>query len=441
LAGQPGRPGEASPAGRLARRLPYFYGWIIVLVSFLCVFIMGATSFWALPVFVGPMHEDTGWSHTTIFLGLSVHFMVSGFGGFILGRFADLKGGAAKLLLAGVLIDAFALISLRWVESPLQFILVYGLIGGLGGTSIRLVQATLISKWFVARRGTAVGMASNGGSLSALIMVPLIAVLIEQFGWRDAWAILGVLTLVVLLPFVPLVVRAPEDLGLLPDNGVQAVPGRRSAESEESFHLRDVIRMASFWLLLFGVLIGNYSLQAHTVVMVPYLEDIGYSSSEAATALSAYGLFSLGMRFVWGTLADRWGVRLAIIIQAVASAIGAFLLMQVAGTWSLFFIIGCQGLAIGGFPPLQIMIWPEFFGRIHLGGIVGVTQPFTTIAGAIAPVIVGLLFDQTGSYEAALWMLMGTWIICAVVMIVVRPGRRSPLTMPPPADSSSALLP
>jgi MFS family permease len=215
---------------------------------------------------------------------------------------------------------------------------------------------------------------------------------------------------------------------------MQAAPGRRSAESEQSYRLGDVIGMGSFWFLLFGVLVGNYSLQAHTVVMVPHLEDIGYSSAQAATALSAYGFFSLGMRFVWGTIADRRGVRMAITLQAITSAIGAFLLMQVAGTWSLLLIIGFQGLVMSGFPPLQIMVWPEFFGRMHIGSIIGVTQPFTTIAGATAPVIAGFLFDQTGSYEAALWMLMGTWLTCAMVMIVVRPGRRSLERIP--ADSS-----
>jgi cyanate permease len=81
---------------------------------------------------------------------------------------------------------------------------------------------------------------------------------------------------------------------------------------------------------------------------------------------------------------------------------------------------------MSGYPPLQIMVWPEFFGRAHLGSIVGITQPFTVIAGALAPVVTGFLFDQTDSYDAALWMLVGTWLLCSTVMIVVQPGGRSP---------------
>lgn len=415
----------------LARRLPFFYGWIIVLTGFLCVFVMGATSFWALPVFVGPMHEDTGWSHTTIFLGLSVFFLLSGLGGFVFGRITDLKGGASRLLLLGVLLESAALFSLRWVESPLQFVVVYGAIGGLGGSSIRIVQATIIAKWFVARRGAAVGMASNGGSISALVMIPVTALLIRELGWRDAWSVLGVITMLLLLPLVPFTVRSPEDIGLEPDNGAAPVTGRRNAASERSYHLRDVVRTGMFWLLMLGVLIGNFSLQGHTVVMVPYLEDIGYSSAQAAAALSMYGLFSLGMRFIWGTMADVKGVRLTIVAQAGLSAFGVLLLFQAGVSMPvLYLIIAFQGLAMSGYPPLQIMVWPEFFGRAHIGSIVGVTQPFATVTGALAPVIVGALFDFTGTYETALWMLIGTWLACSAVMLVVRPVTANAQTHP-----------
>jgi len=416
---------ESRYATAVAGRLPFFYGWVIVFISFLCVFIMGATSFWALPVFVSPMHDDTGWSHTAIFAGLSVHFFVSAVGGLIAGRYTDRRGGASRLLAGGVLVLAGALIGLRWVESPLQFIAVYGVIGGAGGTSLRIVQATLISKWFVARRGAAVGLAANGGSISALVMVPLTALLIEAAGWRDAWTVLGFFALVVMLPLVPLAVRAPEDIGLEPDNGAPARPGGvRSAASEQSFTVSEAVRLRQFWMLMMAVLVGNYSLQTHTVVMVPHIEDIGFSSAMAATALAAYGLFSLAMRFIWGTLADRRGVRIAIFGQSLLTAAAAFLLMQISGSLSLYLIIGLQGLTMSGFPPLQIMVWPEFFGRAHIGSIIGLTQPFTTIAGSIGPVVAGLLFDLTDGYDTALWMLVGTWLACAAMMLLATPARR-----------------
>ncbi len=412
-------------AGRLNQRLPFFYGWVIVFICVLCVFMNGATTFWAIPVFAGPMTDDTGWSKGAILGALSLRFIVSATGGLLVGRFADIGGGAARILLFGVLIDGVALLSIRWVDSPLLFILLYGVMGGLGGTGVRLVQSTLIPKWFVARRGLAVGFASNGGGLSAIIMAPVTAWLIGQFGWRDAWGVLAIIMMVMLLPLVPFAVRSPEDLGLQPDNGATVKRSVRSAATERSFTLHDVVHTWQFWLLLTGVLIGNFSLQTHTVIMVPHLhDDAGFSSAKAASALSIYGVFSLAMRFVWGGLADRFSVRVAIILQALMTGIAAFLLLQVSGTFSLYVIMAFQGMTLSGYPPLQILVWPEFFGRMHIGSIVGLTQFVSTFAGAAGPLLVGVLYDRTGSHNTSLWMLMGTWAACLLVMLIVKPAQK-----------------
>ena len=416
-----GHPGLSIARG-LSDRLPFFYGWVIVFIGFICVFISGTTSFWAIPVFVDPMSEDTGWSHSSILISLSIRFIMAAIGGLFLGRFADRRGGAARMLFIGVLLDAMALFAVRWAESPLQFIVIYGVIGGAGGTSVRLVQATLISKWFVARRGAAVGFSANGGGFSAIIMAPVTAFLISELGWRDAWGVLGLIMVCALLPMVPLAVRSPEDMGLLPDNGATLKSSTRSAASERSFALSDVIRTWQFWLLLLGVILGNFSLQLHTYVMVPYFRDIGFSASVAASALSVYGITSIGMRFFWGIAGDRLTVRVAVLVQSTLTAIGAWLLLQVGGTFSLYIIMAFQGMMLSGFPPLQILIWPEFFGRLHIGSIIGITQFFTTVVGAAGPLIAAFVYDETGSYEAAIIMLIGTWVACMLVMLIVKPA-------------------
>ena len=409
-------------------RLPFFYGWLIVFIGFLCVFMNGATTFWAMPLFVGPMSEDTGWSHTSILIALSIRFIMSALGGLFFGRFADRRGGAARILLIGVVLDAGILLTIQFVSSPLQFVLLYGVAGGLAGTGVRIVMATLTAKWFVARRGAAVGFSANGGGFSAIIMSPITALLIAEFGWRSAWGILGVIMIVVLLPLVPLAVRAPEDMGLEPDNGFVPRTAVRSAAAERSFALGDVIRTWQFWLLMLGVTLGNYSLQLHTYVMVPHFEDIGFSSTTAASALSVYGFTSIGMRFFWGMLGDRISVRFTIVVQSTLTAVAAFLLLQVTGVETLYVIMAVQGMMLSGFPPLQILVWPEFFGRLHIGSIVGVTQFVTAVVGASGPLMAAFIYDQTGSYEGSIILLIGTWLACAAVMFIVKPAhaRESP---------------
>ena len=424
-------------AARLAQRLPFFYGWVVVYIGFLGVFMMGATSFWGLPVFVRTMTEDTGWSRASIFLALTLRFIVGAFGGLLVGRFADRRGGPSKLMFLGLLVDAGSMAALRWVDSPLQFILLYGVIGGAGNTGMRVTTSTLIPKWFVQRRGAAVGFSSMGGGLAALIMVPIVSLMVSQLGWRDAWTGLAAIMFVMVLPCVPLAVRSPEDLGLQPD-GMDHAERIRSSPSyipERSFTLHQALRMSQFWLLLAAIIFGSYSLQTSTIIMVPYFEDIGFSTTVAASAVSVYGFFSIVARFVWGFAADKLSVRMALVAQALLTAIGAGLLLSIGGQASLYAIAAYQGVMLGGFPTLGQLILPEFFGRAHIGSITGLTQFFTTILGSSGPFIAGYIFDRTGTYSASLWILVATWLLCGLATFAVRPHRETadvPATAPSP---------
>jgi len=422
---------EFGAARWLAGRVPFFYGWVVVFISFLTIFFTGATTYWGLPVFVGPMHDATGWSHASILGALGVRSLTGAVVGLLLGRQMDRRHGPMLLLLGGVIIDCGALIALRWVESPLHFLLVYGLVGGAGSTGTRLVQATLIPKWFVARRGSAVAFALTGGGMSALVMVPLITLFIDVAGWRDAWAIVAVIMLIVMVPLSVFAVRSPEDVGLLPDNGAAARPRRDgvTAESEVSFTLPEATRRLRFWVLLFAMGFGAYSLNTQSVVVVPYLEGAGFSAGEAAAGLAVYGLFSVSSRFIWGYLADRLTTRPAIILQTTLTGLGAGFLLTVDTHAALYAFSIYNGIMMGGFPTLQTLIWPELFGRRHIGSIIGLTQLFTTLASAAGPFIAGFLYDRTGSYSTTVAILIVTWISCAVATFAVRPARETkPLT-------------
>ena len=412
-------------AGRLAQRLPFFYGWVIVYIGFLGVFMMGATSFWGLPVFVRTMTEDTGWSRASISFALTLRFIVGAFGGLMLGRFADRRGGPAKVFFIGLLIDAGSMAALRWVSSPIEFMLLYGVIGGAGNTGMRLAGMTLIPKWFIQRRGAAVGFSSMGGGLSALVMVPVVSFMVSEIGWRDAWTGLAAIMFCLALPCVPLAVRAPEDLGLQPDGIDHAgrLRDRVGPPPERSYTLHDAIRTSTFWFLLLAIVFGSYSLQTATIIMVPYFEDIGFTTAVAASAVSMYGFFSIVARFIWGFAADRLTVRMALVIQAALTAVGSLMMVKIGGEFSLFAVAAYQGIMLGGFPTLGQLIWPESFGRDHIGSIVGLTQFFTTVIGAMGPFIANYIRDETGTYSASIWLLVGTWLLCGLATYAARPRR------------------
>jgi MFS family permease len=414
-------------AGRLALRLPFFYGWVIVGICFLTVFLVGTTSFWGMTVFVGPIHDDTGWSNGSILGALALRSIVAAFTGLIAGHFVDRRNGAKVLLLAGVVIDGASMLSLRWVQSPEQFLFMYGVVGGIGNTGQRLLVSTLIPKWFVINRSKAIGMAQVGGSLSALFMVPILALVIDTAGWRDAWVFLAALLALLVAPCVALVVRAPEDIGLKPDNGRVSVSTRArvTAETERSYTLDEAIHSWRLWLLLLAMLFGTYSLSAHTVVMVPWYKEVGFSSAVAASAMSAYGIFSIISRFLWGYIADRITTRYAIVFQSLMTAFGSILLLSIGSQAGMYAAAGYMGLTLSGYPILSSLVWPEFFGRRHIGSIVGTAQFFIAFANAGAQVVAGVLSDRSGTYETTIWLVIGTWVACSVIMLTLRPAREA----------------
>jgi len=169
---------------------------------------------------------------------------------------------------------------------------------------------------------------------------------------------------------------------------------RASSATERSFTFREATHTWTMWVLLIAVVFGSYSLNTNSIVMVPYFEEKGFSSGVAASALSVYGLASVATRLGWGYLADRFTVRPALVAQASLTGLGAILLLQVDSRESLYAISALEGVLMSGFATLSSLLWPTFFGRRHLGSIVGLTQMFTPLSSAAGPLIAGLIHDH-----------------------------------------------
>ena len=140
-------------------------------------------------------------------------------------------------------------------------------------------------------------------------MVPITEELIGSIGWRDTWVVLAGLLLVCMLPMVPLAFGRRRTLGCCRTMAKLPKPGGRqrvSAATERSFTLREATRTMRFWVLLLAIVFGSYSLQTNTIIMKPYFDEIGFTSAVSASALSIYGLFSIGARFLWGYVSGRF---------------------------------------------------------------------------------------------------------------------------------------
>lgn len=416
----------------MLRRTPVFYGWVIVAVIFVSSLFAGGIGFWGIGVFVKPMEDDLGWSRTAIFTALSIRAFVGGGLAPFIGPWLDSKHGPRVLAVVGSAVMGLSLIGLRYIDEVWQFHLLYGVAGALSmlATGPNMAQV-IVPKWFVQRRGRTLGIATMGTPLAGVLFPIPLQWVVSTVGWREAWFVLGIATIAVLVPTSLLIRTRPEDVGLLPDGGAapdaskqRATTGPTAAAAERSLTRSEALRTRSFWLLLLAVAIVGMGIQGFQPNWFPYFQDIGFSTTIAAAAIAVYGIFAASARLIWGTLAEGRSVRNLIVAQALMTAAVIVMLLYVNSAALLFAYVVIQGLTLGGHFILQPLIVANYFGRAHLGAVRGIMRPFLTFSGAAGPIVVAALFDATGSYRTAFMAVIGTWLLAALVFLLAPPPGR-----------------
>ena len=412
-------------------RLPFFYGWVIVAVGFLMGFIAGG-AFWAASVIAIPMREDLEWSLSSIYFGLTVRMLVGAAGMFLFGRFGDLKHGARIVGVISGAVAALSLAAIALIDSQWEFILFYGVIGGMttSGTGF-LVMSAVVPRWFLQRRGRAVAMATMGTGAAAFVLPPFIAFVLEFIGWRETWVVLGFLTfLLACLPAL-LVWRQPEDVGLHPD-GIHTEGSSQSpsAPPERNYTASEAIRTKTMWILLLAIAAASLLPNGIPSTLVPMYIDKGFSTQVAALGFSIYGLFSMLARFFWGYLADRYHIRTVLIAISIFTAMSMPMMLILHGNSALIYA-ALVGFGIGGFVGTQQLVWPSYFGRRHLGAIVGMSMPVTFGVMAIGPLLMAQSFDRTGGYGFGLACMGISWIVCAGAIFLAKPKVSQSIEAPP----------
>ena len=374
------------------------------------------------------MQEDLGWSRSAIFAGITVRTLGAAVGGLLLGRYLDISGGARVLAVVSGAFAAAGLVLVSFVQEPWQFLLIFGVLGGLlGAGPAALLLGAVVPKWFIRKRGRAVATATMGTGLAAFILPVAVDQIATTYDWRTAWTLLGIMTGVLCVIPGMLLKTQPEDIGQKPDGEGFGPPrpGPVSAPREEvSFTAAQAIRMPTLWLLILAAVFGSVSPTAYPVNLVPAYVERGFSPSTAAAAFSAYGLVSFMGRFFWGYLADRLQIRQSLLVISVYSGLALPLVFLLPGNSALV-AAALAGLGLGGWVGLNQVVWAEYFGRAHIGAISGLTRPFVTLSAATGPLYIAALADLTGSYSLSITVMTVSWWVCACILFLVRPLKPS----------------
>jgi MFS family permease len=417
----------------LVHKTPFFYGWVIVAVVMLSGLLTTGITSWGLSVFIGPMEEELGWSRSTIFGALAVGVAVMVVLGPLLGPLGDTKGGPRILYFLGALTFGLILIYMREVSSVWLYMLIFGVIGGFSRFAI-ILPMTIIPKWFVRRRPMAIAWGSAGHGLGPFFIPIMIQWFINEVGWRDAWLLLGIITLVLLVPIAALIHTSPENVGLRPD-GDEASPTPTTstqtvAATEYSYTRNEAVRMPLFWLVIAGLTLGTFGIMGLIPHIIPFLRTQGFSANIAASSITAYAGVGVLMRFGWGFITKRATVRQSFLVL-LALAIGAIaFLYTVTSVPVLFLAMMLVGIPFGGFWVLQGLIVPTYFGRRHIAGIFGLMQPFINGAMWAGPLLLSLIFDSFDSYRWVFVTSIASLGIGIALFYMARPVSRSSISQP-----------
>lgn len=410
-----------------------FYGWYVVGIALIAQFVSAGTQTYAASVFLKPMTEDLGWSRSDFSSVQTISTFTMGMAGLYIGAMVDRRGPRLLMFIGGVVCGA-AIVATSQVHHLWQFYIIRGVAQTLGNAMLgNLVVNVTVARWFVARRGMAVSIASAGVSLGGVLMSPVVAWWVSDYGWREAWVLLGISVWILILPSAFVIRRSPEAYGMHPDGmtpeeakSYSTAKKRLSSASEVQWTRAQALRTKTIWLIILAYGIANIGLGALLLHQVSFLSDHGWSRSESALLFSIQAWIALLSKPAWGILMDRWHARHLSAVGFGIAGVSILLILGAAQTGSTLLVglsLAAYGLGIGGVIPLQETVWASYFGRTHLGKIRSVALPFSIVFSAGGPLLAGFLFDQTGSYNIAFILFTGFYAIGIILVLLARPPK------------------
>ena len=413
-------------------RLPFFYGWVIVAVTFVTMAI-GVTARTSFSLLFPPIIEEFNWERGVTAGAFSFGFLVSGVLSPLIGRMMDRHGPRAVMEL-GVILMGSGLLLAPLTTQPWHLYLTIGVLVGGGSVCLGYSgQSLYLPNWFVRRRGLAMGIAFAGVGIGSITMLPWVQHMIELTGWRSACTAMGILVLVALAPINLLLRKRPEELGLEPDGDASAKMSVRPvsnvvdpAWADIDWTLPRALRTARFWWLALGYFCGLYGWYAVQVHQTKYLLDIGFNPGVAAWALGMVSLLGIPGQILLGHLSDRVGREWIWAVSCLGFAIcfAALIGLAHAPTLTLLYVmVAAQGALGYGVTSIMGAVVVEIFEGKHYGSIFGTLMLAALAGGAAGPLVTGILHDIYGNYTVAFMIGIGVAGLSAVSIWLAGPRK------------------
>lgn len=403
-----------------AEKPTFFYGWVIVATCFIAATSYGL--FYTFGVFFKSLQAEFGWGRALTGSVHSVHLVIYALSTYFFGRLTD-RIGPRRALSLGAFFIGIGLSLCSQIHSIWHLYFFY-IIASLGsGVTVSLPNAT-VQKWFVKKRGLALGLVTAGVGAGTLFLAPLTQYLITSLGWRYSYITIGIFYWALLTLTAIAMVDRPEKKGLKPYGWQEKV--RAGQENDMGFHdwpAKEAMKTKIFLLIILIYFFTNLPIHMVMIHIVPYLTDLGISRALAAGALGLIGGISISGRIGMGVLSEKIGWKWGLFLCCLICSLMLFWLIGVRTPWMLLVFTLTYGFFYGGKITTIPGLIGSFFGTRSLGEIIGIIHAVSLTGGIIGPVLGGYIFDLSGSYRFAFLIAALAFLASAILTLFAHPPK------------------
>ena len=410
-----------------------FYGWVIVGAGTLIgtlqsvVFNLGAAALFL------PVAREFATTRTVVSGAFAVSRLEGGIVGPVEGYLIHWVG-PRRYMMIGAVIFGLGLVGIGLSQSIPQFYVAF-LIATLGQSVAGFLPiVTVLVNWFQRWRGRAIGVYQLGNSFGALL-VPLVAWLILNLGWRQSIIGMGIFATLVGVPLAAMMRSRPEDHGYLPD-GAQpsrglvsettesAASGNQPAESGGSdITIGQALRGRNFWLLGVAHALSITAFGVLRVHEIPALVDLGFAEQTAANIFAMSMIVSAGGRLLGGFLGDMLGARRVLVVAFLLQGASVLILAYASSLFHVLVFAVLFGVSFGARGTLITVLRGDLFGRTNFSRLSGLMDPMSAAGAFLSPLLGGLVFDLRGSYRIAFLIIAALNVAGTVLLFWIRfPG-------------------
>ena len=402
-----------------------FYGWRIVVGAFFLNFAGIGIIMNTMGVFIKPVTESLGFTRG----GFTLYFTISALSMMVMAPVMGklLERYNIRLIMTvctAMMATSFALFSQCRTLTQFYIVAVFLGIGSAGSHIIPV--SMMITNWFIDKRGLAMGIVFAATGVGGMIFNPLANWIILNYSWQAAFLTFGLVIGLASIPTALFIVRAkPADMGLLPYGGEAALT-RQSAAEQGGLTATKAFRTGAFWLLALIILliaVANMGVLHH---IVPYLTDLGFSSTTATTLMSLHMAMLIFGKVLAGSLADRLGLLKSYLMLMVGLMVSIALLYGSQWMWVAVVFNILFGFSIAVRTVLPPLMTARVLGQKHFAVIYGFLNIFTTLGTAVGVPLSGFIYDATKSYYLAFALYIGLCLIttAAGIAVLTRSGKK-----------------